>query len=194
MAGRNAARELARIVTTIGDYLDRAEADSELPLTYEEIQKRTGVSRGHLSKRREPEILALVARIAAIAAKRSGRVGDGYPAPVSNPALRTEPTTAPASESPGLDALSEGGLKIRIRREMGEIARLQRMWIDRHGGRDFDVGDAPLALFDADQTLIRLHAAAERLRPLVAEWSARRGIAPGALEETEGGRPQMELL
>jgi hypothetical protein len=192
--GRNAARELARIVTTIGDYLDLADNDDTLPLAYEEIQKRTGVSRGHLSRRTEPEILALVARIAAIAEKRAGGAGNGSPSPVSGPDPHIARATAPVSEAPGLEALSEDGLKIRVRREISKIARLQRMWLDRHGGRDFDVSDAPLALFDADQTLIRLRAAAERLRPLVAEWSARRGIGAGALEEIEGGRSQMELI
>ena len=44
--GRNAAKELARIVGAISDYLDSAAADPALPLTYEAIEHATG----HLSR------------------------------------------------------------------------------------------------------------------------------------------------
>lgn len=173
--GRDAERERARIVRKISEYLDRAEADSGLGLSYDSIQQATGVSRGHLSRRTdEPEIAALVTRIGKIKTSR-------VPAADTNATTVAEPVSNATKSLAVLPAqmaqhaaLSDEGLARLIQRELRELARLQEQWVTRHA-RD-NAHDAPLALYDADALMPRLRAAIERVRPLVSEWNRRRGI------------------
>lgn len=181
--GRNAAKELARITGAISRYVDRAEEDPELPLTYEAIERATGVSRGHLSRRKEPEITALVQRIARL---RDGR-RDG--STVLAAGASQEPAPAAAGVVlPGLGAstaLPDLALAAMIQRDLQEIARLQTHWTGRHAR--VELHDAPLALHDADELLRRLRAAVERVRPLVGEWTRRRSAEGEAVRDAVSG-------
>jgi hypothetical protein len=67
-----------------------------------------------------------------------------------------------------------------------------RMWVDRHG-RQAGVDDAALALYDANQTLSRLRAAVEHLRPLVHELNHRRGVFTSSRQEELPGA-QLDLV
>jgi len=164
--GRNSAKELARIVATIGGYLDRAEDDRALPLSYDAIERATGVSRGHLSRRKDPEIIALVLRIANL----RGRHDEAPAAAVS--------ATEASSSASLISVLPTEALANLLQREMREIGRQQEQWVSRHARAE--AHDAPLALHDADELLRGLRSAVERLRPLVQDWNRRHGIVAGA--------------
>jgi hypothetical protein len=174
--GRNAAKELTRITAAIGTYLDRAEKDQTLALTYSAIEQATGVSRGHLSRRAEPEIIALVQRIALLkGVRRDGSAASAAEASHGAPLARSAPgsaaRTAALTMAGELANVPIDTLGQQVTRDMREVARLQQQWISRHARST--AHDAPLALHDADELLRRLRAATERLRPLVSEWTRR---------------------
>lgn len=181
--GRNAGVELQRIVAAIGAYVDRAADDPTLSVSYAAIEQATGVSRGHLSRRNEPEIIALVGRIAAIKQARRSRDAQARPVAVDVAPAEISNTTHSA-----LDALSVEALATIVRRDLQEVARIQQQWVARHARSV--VQEAPLALYDLDDALRRLRAAGERLRPAVAEWTRRNGIMAG---DTEGQDDQPTL-
>jgi hypothetical protein len=124
------------------------------------------VSRGHLSRRKDPEILEIVARISGLRASRNPSADEKVALPGH------APSEAPPS---GHAHLTDEALQVVIRRDLAEVARLQQMWLGRHG-RGSSTTDAALALYDADQLLMRLRAAVERVRPAVGEWNHRRGL------------------
>ena len=170
--GRNAAKELQRIVAAIGEYLSRAEADGSLGLSYDAIEAATGVSRGHLSRRKEAEITALVERIAAIKHERFSRVaaadGDNQP---SHDAPPTGDGNTGAAGASMVAIVPTETLSKMIGRHLAEFARMQQQWLSRHIAGQ--VSDAPLALHDADVMLLQLRRSADQLRPLVTEWNRR---------------------
>jgi len=173
--GRNADKERARIVAAINAYLDRADRDASLGLSYDSIQDATGVSRGHLSRRTdEPEIAALVRRIAAIKEARNPAAAAGGEATTPVPARPLDRHAGPGASV----ALTDEGLARLIQRELREVGRLQEQWVSRHAS--VSAHDAPLALHDADELLPRLRQAVERVRPLVTEWNRRHGIVSAA--------------
>lgn len=167
--GRNAAAELGRIVAAISTYLDMAEADGSRSVTYAGIEKATGVSRGHLSRRKEPEILALVERIESI---KTGRTGGTTPD--GQPAVDVVPATVGLATHGALDAHATETLAAMAQRDLRELARVQQQWIARHG--QGPVQEAALAVYDADDLLRRLRATLERLRPVVGELTRRQGL------------------
>lgn len=179
--GRNAAKELARIVATISAYVDKAAVDAALSLTHEGIERATGVSRGHLSRRGEPEILALVGRIAALKQQRHASVNDAV-AGASAP-LAADPVRPPVVIPGALGAMADDAIDVMVRRDLREITRLQQQWVARHARGEPE--DAPLALHDADELLRRLRATVDRLRPTVAERT-RRQSRDTSVEETGG--------
>jgi hypothetical protein len=168
--GRNAAAELQRIVATISTYLDAAQDDGARSVTYAGIEKATGVSRGHLSRRSEAEILALVDRIESI--KRSRNSGATTAGPL---AVDVVPAAVGQTSQGTLDAHATETLAEMARRDLQELARVQQQWVARHA--QGPVQEAPLALYDADDLLRRLRATVERMRPVVAELTRRQGLA-----------------
>ena len=178
--GRNAQKELARIVATIAAYVDAAAGDPTRSLSYDAIERATGVSRGHLSRRKEPEILALVERIATLRAERLAAARGGE----ALPAVDVAPIQARLAATTALDALSTEALGKMLQRELRDITRLQQQWIARHGRAE--VHEAALAVYDADELLRRLRSAVERLRGPQAEWTRRHGVASGIGSEGEG--------
>ena len=175
--GRNAAKELVRIVDAIGSYLGRAESDSSLGLSYDAIELATGVSRGHLSRRKEPEMTALVSRIAAI---KHDRVSA---APNSVTGAKGGTASAAVGEAlsvgvGAVHALPAETLAKMIARSLAELARLQQQWLARHATGH--VSDAPLALHDGDVLLVQLRRSMDRMRPLVTEWNRRAAAIPAA--------------
>lgn len=187
--GRNAAKELARIVATISTYVDKAALDAALPLTHEGIERATGVSRGHLSRRQEPELLALVGRIATLKQQRLSPAGDT----AESVAVPVAPDTfrAPVVAAGALGAMADAALEVMVRRDLREITRLQEQWVARHARGEPE--DAPLALHDADELLRRLRAAVDRLRPTVAERT-RRTVAEDVRTDGDHGSPTGPLL
>lgn len=175
--GRNAEIELQRIVATIGTYIARAEHDPTLSVTYAAIEQATGVSRGHLSRRKEPEILALVERIATIKQARRAPEADGRPA-----AVDVAPVELGQAARGALDALSTEALATIVRRDLEEVTRVQQQWVARHARGA--VQEAPLALYDLDETLRRLRVACDRLRPALAEITRRQGLSAEVPEES----------
>jgi hypothetical protein len=132
--GRNAERELERIVDTITKYLDRAETDASLPLSYEGIEEQLA-QLGAISRRKEPQILELVARIASLkrgATRWADRAVAGSPLAASGPA------------NSSYTVMTNDALAVIVRREMREVARLHEQWFSRHARSD--AHDAPLAL------------------------------------------------
>ena len=188
--GRNAAKELQRIVGAIGSYLSRAEADGSLGLSYDAIEAATGVSRGHLSRRKETEITALVERIAAIKHERGSRLlsGDGDVQP-SHDAPPTADGNVGIAGASMVAVVPIETLSKMIGRHLADFARLQQQWLSRHVTGQ--VSDAPLALHDADVLLLQLRRSADQMRPLVTEWNRRAARlaqeAPPAAERVERG-------
>lgn len=168
--GRNAAAELQRIVATISTYLDAAQDDGARSVTYAGIEKATGVSRGHLSRRSDPEILALVERIESIKHSRSSSATAAGPL-----AVDVVPATVGQTSQGVLDAHATETLAAMAQRDLQELARVQQQWIARHA--QGPVQEAALALYDADDLLRRLRVTMERLRPVVAELTRRQGLA-----------------
>lgn len=178
--GRNAQKELARIVSTIAAYVDSAAGDPTHSLSYEAIERATGVSRGHLSRRKDPEILSLVERIATLRAERVAAARGGE----APPAVDVVPVQAKVPATKAFDALSTEALGRILQRELREVTRLQQQWIARHGRAE--VHEVALAVYDADELLHRLRSAVERLRAPQAEWTRRHGLAGGVGAEREG--------
>lgn len=170
--GRNAAKELQRIAGAITAYLNRAAADGSLGLSYDAIEAATGVSRGHLSRRKEMEITSLVKRIAAIKHERANRVaaadGNGQPAHDAPP---TDDGHRGAAGAGMVAVVPTETLTKMIGRHLAEFARMQQQWLSRHTSGQ--VSDAPLALHDADVLLLQLRRSADQVRPLVTEWNRR---------------------
>lgn len=164
--GRNAAKELSRIVGTISAYVDRAATDATLPITYEGIERATGVSRGHLSRRTEPAFVALVERITALKQQRLGSTGTPA-AGVAVPLASETPLAAPIVLAGALGAMTDDAIGVMVSRDLRELSRIQEQWVARHARGDIE--DAPLALHDADELLRRLRGILDRLRPIVGE-------------------------
>lgn len=139
--GRNAAKELTRIVTTISAYIERASLDATLPLTHLGIERATGVSRGHFSRRVEPELVALVERIAAL--KQQRLAPHDAPVDLASAPSSTAPPGAPTIAGGVLGAMTDDALEVMTRRDLRELTRIQEQWVARHARGEPE--DAPLA-------------------------------------------------
>lgn len=184
--GRKAEREKARIVAAVTTYLEAAESDATLSLVYDAIETATGVSRRHLSNTDDEDYAALVARIHTLRLKRAGQDTGG------------EAHTG-VGDSPLADAtLSDAALAGCAEERVGEIGRMMREWLSRHGSSP-NAAMAGLALHDVDVLLGHLYHEATGLRPLVREMTRRQDIAHAAAREAAGlgaGRsldPQLTL-
>ena len=133
---------------------------------------KLNVSRGHLSRRSENELLALVERIAALKRQRAIRVANhdgGAPVPEA-----VAPAPSPTVTAGALAELPDSMIDVMVSRDLRELTRLQEQWVARHA-RGSPI-DAPLALYDADELLRRLRGTLERLRPTVTERTRRQNL------------------
>lgn len=178
--GRKAEREKPRILKALLDDLALCEADPALSLSYEAIQKRTGVSRRHLSNTADEEYGGIVAKIKKLELKRAG--------------LDEEASArGTAGDSSFADAsMSDAALAGRAEERIGELARLMREWLSRHGGTP-SAAMAALALHDLDLTLGQIYREATGLRPLVREIGRREDLAHAAAREAAGLGPGRAL-
>lgn len=178
--GRKAEREKVRIVAAVTTYLQAAEADATLSLAYDAIEKATGVSRRHLSNTDDQDYAALVAQIHTLRLKRAAHHSGGEAADA-------------AGESPFADAdLSDAALAGRAEERVGEIGRMMREWLSRHGSSP-SAAMAGLALHDVDVLLGQLSREAVGLRPLVREMTRRQDIAHAAARKASGLGPGRSL-
>jgi hypothetical protein len=169
MAGRDAAKETARVVAAVGAYLDRAVDDASLTLSYDGIAKACGVSRTHFAKASNPEYLALVERIALVR-----RARDSTPLIPPVVAVSARPTldelrtrAAPSPSSHSLTKISDEELVARLDAEVNSAAATMKRWL---GYARASVGgvDAALLAQDLEKAINSLHAVHSRLKPLAS--------------------------
>jgi hypothetical protein len=173
MAGRSAEKEKVRIISAVSRYLDRAEQDRTLPLTFEAIAADAGISRGHFAKARyDTDYEALVARVVAL--RRRG---------LDNPALARSVMTG-AAERPSIDLLraqsaaahgqesgrdlSDEHLATRIDFELQTAVAVMGRWM-AYAARSEGGKDAVLLVQDLGKAIGALHACHARLQPLARE-------------------------
>lgn len=163
--GRKQDVELARFVESVTEYLDDAERDASLPLSYEAIAAAKRVSRGHFSNKAHlPEVAELIGRYDKVLALRMGTPRT-RPAPSGLPTMQAPQVAVAPASTANASELTDRQLSARLQAEIESASIIMRRWLG-YAKQGATGEDAVLLARDLRQALTSLHACEARLTPL----------------------------